>query len=78
MISASNLDPDPWSEISSFVSPIPSCELDERGFIDNGEFIYLSSKENWVAKEMWQHIRSKGLSPEDICNRKAKSDLIEI
>ena len=60
------------------MSPIPSCELDERGFIDNGEFIYVSSKDNWVAEEMWQYMKSRGLDPKEPCRKPVRSDLIEI
>lgn len=74
--SGPSLDPDFWSEIASFVSPMPSCELDEQGFIDNGEFVYVSSNENWVANEMWNYMKSKGLSPKEI--NRVKSDLVEI
>ena len=60
------------------MSQLPSYELDERGFIDNGEFIYLSRKDTWVAAEMWKYFESKGLCPNHPCHLKAKSDLVEI
>ena len=67
-----------WSEVANVVSQMPSCELDERGFLDNGEFIYLSKKDNWVAREMWEYMESKGLMPNQPCPLKVKSELIEV
>ena len=67
-----------WSDVVNFVSQCPSRELDERGFIDNGEFIYLTKGNNWVATEMWRFMASKGLNHNHPCPLKAKSDLIEI
>ena len=67
-----------WTDVVNFVSQLPSCELDERGFLDNGEFIYLSKKDNWVAREMWEYMKSKGLMPNQPCPLKVKSELIEI
>lgn len=74
---------DPLSEdcqptVSNFVSHIPSCELDERGFIDKGEFVYLTRKNNWVAEEMWKFMKSKGLTTEKPCPLKVRADLVEI
>ena len=64
--------------VDDLVSHIPSCELDDRGFVDKGEFVYLTRENNWVAGEMWDYMRTQGLMPNQPCSLKARADLIEI
>ena len=47
-------------------------------YLDKGEFIGVTRKDNWVACEMWKYMEAKGFFQNDHWNKKVKSDLLEV
>ena len=56
----------------------PSLAIDPEGLAYEGEIIYYCRENNWVAQEMWEYMRSKGVTGHSNRGRQIRSELIEV